>query len=360
MRGELEHLAGQLDDPPVQLVLPADAGQPPGELEQCARHLGARLLGLEQHRLLERDRGAIRETLEQAQALVGEVAEIAFGRTDADPAAHAEPGVQRRDRRGLELQGLFLREHVLDVVLGEEEGRLAAVDELCRSGAAEPVGDERGGERVVQVADLRDAAVVGGMGVLEPHRALLDPHQARNGAGGLGADRVDGAGLGDGIRELEPGLRVVGLPAERVVEARVLERDRRMAGEHLEQPQVVLVELADAELRERDRADHALAVPERRRRERFVGVVAGHVRADVGLANVRDERRLARLRDVAGQALPELERRQRRCRPRSRPGPRPGGAPRRRAGTRSSCGSRSASAARPRSPRRSRARRSAG
>ena len=83
-----------------------------------------------------------------------------------------------------------------------------------------------------------------------------------------------------------------------------------MAGEHLEQPQVVLVELADPELRERDRADHALAVAERCRGERLVGLLARHARAEVGLANVRDERRLARDRDVAGQALPELERRQ--------------------------------------------------
>ena len=146
-----------------------------------------------------------------------------------------------------------------------------------------------------------------GVLILEPERALLDLHQAGDGPHGLVADLLDRARLRDGVGELEPGLRVVGLAAERLVEARVLERDRGVAGEHLEQPQVVLVELADPELRERDRADHALAVAQRHGGERLVGRLSVTLQADVGLAHVRDEHRLARLRDVAGQALAEPE-----------------------------------------------------
>ena len=56
----------------------------------------------------------------------------------------------------------------------------------------------------------------------------------------------------------------------RLVQARVLERDRGVAGEHLEQAHVVLVELVDAELRDHDDPDHARAVAERDGDERLV------------------------------------------------------------------------------------------
>ena len=49
---------------------------------------------------------------------------------------------------------------------------------------------------------------------------------------------------GEVAPELEQRLRALRLAALGLVEARVLERDGRMAGEHLEQAQVVLVELA--------------------------------------------------------------------------------------------------------------------
>ena len=65
---------------------------------------------------------------------------------------------------------------------------------------------------------------------------------------------------GELAAELEQCARALGLAALRLVEARVLERDGRVAGEHLEQAHVVLVELVEPELRERDDADHAGAV----------------------------------------------------------------------------------------------------
>ena len=54
--------------------------------------------------------------------------------------------------------------------------------------------------------------------------------------------------------------RAVRLAPLGLVEARVLERDRRVAGEHLEEPDVVFVELVDAELGDDDDADDARAV----------------------------------------------------------------------------------------------------
>ena len=70
-----EHLAGELDDPALELVRRGHPGQLARELEQRARDLGALLLGPEEDGLLQRDRGAVGETLEQAQALLGEVGE---------------------------------------------------------------------------------------------------------------------------------------------------------------------------------------------------------------------------------------------------------------------------------------------
>src|SRR5262249_27501417 len=75
------------------------------------------------------------------------------------------------------------------------------------------------------------------------------------------------------VRECEQRLRALGLPALLLVEARVLERDRRLAGEHLEQAHVVFVELVDAELRDHDRTGDARAVAERNDCERFLEVL---------------------------------------------------------------------------------------
>ena len=57
--------------------------------------------------------------------------------------------------------------------------------------------------------------------------------------------------------EVEQLLQVLGFPALRLVEPCVLERDGRVTAEHLEQTEVVLVELVDPELRDDDHADHA-------------------------------------------------------------------------------------------------------
>ena len=157
------------------------------------------------------------------------------------------------------------------------------------------------------------------------------------------------------VGEGEQRLRALGLAALLLVEARVLERDRRLAREHLEQPDVVLVELVDAELRDHDRAGDARAVAQRHDGERLLELVgAGNPERELALERVRDEQRLAGLDRAARDALADL-----RCVYASR-----GvadvvvvvaderdrhAARRRRAGRRGSCGSRSAAAARSRS-----------
>ena len=74
----------------------------------------------------------------------------------------------------------------------------------------------------------------------------------------------------DLVREGEQRLRALGLAPLLLVETRVLERDRRLAREHLEQAHVVLVELVEAELRDHDRAGHPRAVAQRHDRERLL------------------------------------------------------------------------------------------
>ena len=65
--------------------------------------------------------------------------------------------------------------------------------------------------------------------VLEPERNELAVEQSRRRYGLVG-DCSGEVVSGDGVRELEPRLRVFGLPSQPLVKAGVLERDRRVAG----------------------------------------------------------------------------------------------------------------------------------
>ena len=77
-----------------------------------------------------------------------------------------------------------------------------------------------------------------------------------------------------------------------LVEPRVLERDRGVAGDHLEEAHVVGVERADAELREHDRAGDASAVAERDDGDRLVDLARAWNRArEVAAKRVEDEQR---------------------------------------------------------------------
>ena len=109
---------------------------------------------------------------------------------------------------------------------------------------------------------------------------------------------------GEVAPELEQRLRALRLAALRLVEAGVLERDGRMAGEHLEQAQVVLVELVQAELGDDDRPGDAGAVVQRDGDDRLLDPRGtGDLDRELARRRVVEQERLARLDDAAGQTL---------------------------------------------------------
>ena len=176
-------------------------------LEQRVRDLGGLELLPVQPRLLQRDRGLVARTRR---------------------AAARDP---RRARRARE------HEPARDpVALGERRTK-------CRRRAAAPT-------LATQASPSHSDA----------------PSVSNSDAGGLDrvlADLLDGVRARDDVGEREQRLGALGLAPLLLVEPRVLERDRRLAGEHLEQANVVLVELVQAELRDDDHAGDARPVAQR-------------------------------------------------------------------------------------------------
>ena len=84
------------------------------------------------------------------------------------------------------------------------------------------------------------------------------------------SDLVEALGSRELAAELEQRGRALGLAPRGLVEAGVLERDGGVAGEHLEQADVVLVELVEAELRDHDHADDARPVGQRHDDQRLL------------------------------------------------------------------------------------------
>src|SRR5436305_7465289 len=142
--------------------------------------------------------------------------------------------------------------------------------------------------------------------VRQPERTVL-AEETRRRPHRLTADRLGRSRLRDRACELEQRLEVVGLASLGLVEARVLEGYRSVPGEHLEQPDVVLVELVDAELRDHDHADRTGAVAERYGDERLLDRVrAGNHHRVLALEGVADELRLQCRSRAAGDVLAEL------------------------------------------------------
>ena len=89
-------------------------------------------------------------------------------------------------------------------------------------------------------------------------------------------------------------------------QARRLEGRRRLVGKDEQQSLVVVVELAQPELRERDDADDDTVVGHRNHEHRLVDVVRSRDRGPTGVrVGVGDEERLAVLRDPPGEAVAE-------------------------------------------------------
>ena len=80
-----------------------------------------------------------------------------------------------------------------------------------------------------------------------------------------------------------------------------------MAREDFEEPNVVLVELSDPELREDDDTVYTRAVPERHGDHRLLDVPGARDRhGELAVERVREQERLARLRHAARDALADL------------------------------------------------------
>ena len=117
--------------------------------------------------------------------------------------------------------------------------------------------------------------------------------------------------LGEVAREREERLRALGLAPLRLVEAGVLERNRRVSCHHLEQAQVVGVELVEAELGDHDHAGHARAVPQRDGEERLLDLRGpGDLLAELVTRSVADEEGHAGLGDAARYAAAHARRQQ--------------------------------------------------
>src|SRR5579862_3298316 len=108
--------------------------------------------------------------------------------------------------------------------------------------------------------------------------------------------------------ELEERSRTLRLAPRRLEEARVLDRNGCVAGENLEQPHLVLVELVEAELRDDDHADDLRAVPERDGKERFLDRRRPFdLVPELGVRSVADDDRLADVGAAAGDPLADLD-----------------------------------------------------
>ena len=81
-----------------------------------------------------------------------------------------------------------------------------------------------------------------------------------------------------------------------------------MSCEDLEQPNVVLVELVQAELRDDDHAHDARPVTERHRQKRLLDRIGAlDLPAELAVRGVRDHDRLAELGAPAGDALADVD-----------------------------------------------------
>jgi hypothetical protein len=147
-------------------------------------------------------------------------------------------GRKRRDRPGPELGRRRAAQH-LDELVGLDATRLE-------------VGfHERGGgetrharlayhvvDRAAGPARARDASEVSLLAFLEPEGREVALEDAGGRLHGLVRDLLGRVRVRERVGEVEPRLRVIGLQAEALVQTSVLEGNRGVPGEHLEQPQV--------------------------------------------------------------------------------------------------------------------------
>ena len=212
---------------------------------------------LEAGGVLDRELGLVREAAEQLELALPGVATLGAADRDQAPAAWSKlngatairaRGSGRRRREGR----VLLRSEQI----GPGGARRSRSSALRRDTGARPT-------ELVLVADRGDPDEVAPVCVLQPERRLGRPEDARRSCDDAVERRPEARPPARAPGRTRAG-RGRSLPrAARLVETRVLERDRRVPGEHLDQADVVLVELVDSELRDHDHADHARADAER-------------------------------------------------------------------------------------------------
>jgi hypothetical protein len=187
---------------------------------------------------------------------VGEPAEqaqlaFAVGAVDgkrSDDVPHPAVDVERRDREG-RLRVERIVDEPRQLARREDERHAAARRRRRRACVVAPTADLLPLRLAVAVQPPRDdPAVV----VLEPDRR---PRRAEQTGGQLDDavdDPVEARRGRELAAELEQRCRAFGLAARRFDEAAVLDRDRCVTGDDLEQPHVVLVELVETELGDDD------------------------------------------------------------------------------------------------------------
>ena len=192
-------------------------------------------------------------------------------------------------------------------VAGANQERLAALRAPRHDRRREDAPLERRVGRIA-VGRAADQPAVRGR---QPDGAASRPHDPSGSAHHLREHAVEVGHGGELARQLEERLRALGLAPLRLVESRVHERDRHVAREHLEEPEVVRVELVEPELRDDDHADHGGAVEERHGEEGLLDLVgARDPDADRAMSGVARQERLAGRRDVSGDAVADARREQ--------------------------------------------------
>ena len=181
--------------------------------------------------------------------------------------------------------------------LGPREPRLEV---LC--------GDRERGA-VGRLGDAREPFERPGDRALQPHRDARAAENARCARGRALGNVRDARCLGELAREREEGLRTFGLTPLRFVQTRVLECDRGMTGHDLEQPEIVGVELVQAELRDHDDSGHARPVLQWHREKRLLDLGGAlDLLSELVLCSVADQQRDPGLGDTAGDPAADVRR----------------------------------------------------
>jgi hypothetical protein len=245
-------------------------------------------------RVAERERGDVGDAARQPDVLLAERGG-GVGSQQHERAESVRFPSERRDEdlAGLAQQLVFRRDLRDDLARHHERLGDRLQELLCDLGR-----HQRGSRQVRRAgADAARAVQAEGAGLVLAHvrRDGAGRHEVGDRLHRLAEDLVDRVESGQRLREPQQrrrGLRRLALGLE---ELRVADGDRRVRGQHLEQPPVLLVELPVPEARQHDRADRLGPGQHRHRQHGFEDVVGARDHdGEVDLAGVGREQALLR------------------------------------------------------------------